>query len=304
MKLVSLIAGSASKELAQEVADLLDIPCFQGAVERFPDGEVVVNLSEDALRGHHVVIVQSTGGQPNEYVMELLLLMDAAKRADVCSVTVVIPYYGYSRQDRCDRPGRAIAGKLVADLLTTAGLCRLIAVDLHSPQIEGFFNCPVENLSARELLMDALREQGVIPEVVVAPDLGSVKLARPWAAALEVPFAVVEKVRTSPTTISSVQLIGDVAGKHVLLADDICSTAGTLRSAAIVCQEKGAAAISVVATHGIFSGGAASRIDSAPIDRLLVTNSVLPLQAPPRCVRWVSVASLLAKAIAASLQRL
>lgn len=218
--------------------------------------------------------MQTMALEPNFYLMELLVVVDALKRASAKSVTAVIPYFGYCRQDRKDKPRVPITAKLVANVLTAAGVSRVLTIDLHAPQVEGFFEIPVDHLFARSALSEAFKEYRLTDFVVVAPDIGSVKIARSFANHLNVEMAIVDKGRISPTEVSAAAVIGDVKGKDVLLADDMCTTAGTLVSAAKACQEKGANRIFAAVTHGIFVGQAVERIQESPVEAVLTTNTV------------------------------
>lgn len=243
-------------------------------LERFPDGEISLQILE-SVRGRDVFILQTVALDPNNYLMELLIMIDALKRASAQSITVVIPYFGYCRQDRKDKPRVPITAKLVANLLVSAGATRILTMDLHAGQLQGFFDIPVDNLYGRQFLVEAFKAYNPGKIAVVAPDIGSVKMGRAYATLLGVDhLAVIDKERLSATHVEDVTLIGDVAEKDVLLADDICSTAGTIVSAAKACQEKGARRIFAVATHGILVGDAIDRIEQSPIEVLLVSNTI------------------------------
>lgn len=295
-----LFAGSSHPTLAQEVADHLDLPLGKLHLEQFPDGELGVEIQE-SVRGRDVYVVQTIARRPNHYLMELLLIVDALKRSSAKSVTAVLPYYGYCRQDRKDRPRVPITAKLVADLLQVAGVTHMVTIDLHADQLQGFFNLPVEGLHARPVLLERLQQ--TLPDlrnlVVVAPDVGSVKLARAFAVQLGVEMAVVDKTRVDAQQVKVTTVIGTVEGKDVLLADDMCSTGSTLVSAAKACREKGALRIFAAVTHGLFVGPAVERIADSPIEALLVGNTIPGNDQIASCEKIipVSVAMPFARAI-------
>jgi ribose-phosphate pyrophosphokinase len=294
-----LFSGSSHPTLTKEVADYLGIEPGRVTLERFPDCEIAVQILEN-VRGRDVFVLQSIALDPNNYLMELLIMVDSLKRASAKSIAVVIPYFGYSRQDRKDRPRVPITAKLVANLLVTAGATRVLTMDLHTEQLQGFFDIPVDNLYGRPRLIEAFkRDFGVNNLVVVTPDIGSVKLARAYASQLGVDFAIVDKLRTDASRVEVVTLIGDVKGKNVLLADDMCSTASTLVSAAKVCQEKGAKRIFAAVTHGLFVGDAVRKIEQSPIEAIYMSNSIPHSDrlAKATKIRVVSVANLFGQAI-------
>ncbi len=234
-----ICSGSSHPELAAEIAQCAGIKLGEIDIQAFPDGEIAVQLHE-SVRGRHLFIVQSIARDPHRYLMELLLAVDAAKRASARTIVAVIPYFGYGRQDRRDRPRVPISAKLVADLLTAAGVTQVVTMDLHTEQLQGFFNIPVDSLHARSRLIEAFRKHVQAEVVVATPDVGSVKLARAYANELGHGMVIVDKDRIDASNVKASIVIGDVKGKDVLLADDMCSTAGTLVSAAKACQEKGA----------------------------------------------------------------
>lgn len=266
-------SGSSHPELAKEIAQKLGIHLGKISIGKFPDGEYSVQILE-SVRGRDVFVLQTVALDPNNYLMELLIMIDALKRGSAKSIVAVIPYFGYCRQDRKDKPRVPITAKLVANLLTVAGVTRVLTVDLHAGQIQGFFDIPVDMIHGRKPLIEKFQEYHVKNCVVVAPDVGSVKIARAFAAQLNVDFAIVNKHRVTATEVDEVRLIGDVKGKDVLLADDMCSTGGTLVSAAKACQEKGAHRIFAAITHGICVGDAFKKIEASPIEALLMTNTI------------------------------
>ena len=294
-----LFSGSSHPTLTEEVAEYLGIKLGRATLDRFPDGEISMQILEN-VRGRDVFVMQSIALDPNNYLMELLIMIDSLRRASAKSIAAVIPYYGYCRQDRKDRPRVPITAKLVANLLVNAGATRVLTMDLHTDQLQGFFDIPMDNLYGRPRLAEALKQDFDCDNlVVVTPDIGSVKLARAYASHLNVDFAIVDKHRTDASHVEVVTLIGDVKGKDVLLADDMCSTAGTLVSAANVCQEKGARRIFAAVTHGLFVGDAVRKIEQSPIEVLYMSNTIPDSDrlAGATKIRSVSVANLFGQAI-------
>ncbi len=297
-------AGSSHPELAKEVAESLGISLGNISLNRFPDGEISLQVL-DNVRGRDVFVLQTIALDPNNYLIELLIFVDALKRAAARSINVVIPYYGYCRQDRKDKARVPITAKLVANMLERAGVTQVLTMDLHAAQIQGFFDLPVDNLHGRSLLAEAFRSYGLTEAIVVAPDAGSVKLARDYAAQLDTEFAVLDKIRLNSGQVEVMTVIGDIKGKDVLLADDMCSTAGTLVSAAKACHEKGAKRIFAAITHGLFVGEAVQRIESSPIEVLLMSNTIpwtSRLEGSSK-IKLISIASLIGKAIRCILAR-
>src|SRR5579872_587310 len=248
-----LFAGTSHPELAQQIAADLGVQLGKVLIETFPDNEIGVQILEN-VRGRDVFVLQSIARHPNLYLMELLILVDALKRASARSIVAVIPYFGYARQDRKGKGRVPITAKLVADLLEKAGVTRVLTLDLHTEQIQGFFDIPVDNLYARPVLVEAVEKLGLINLVVVAPDVGSIKLARDFAEGLKVDFAIVDKRRVNAKQVEIDALIGEVTGKNVLLVDDMCTTGGTLKTAANVCKKAGAKSVIAAATHGLLVG--------------------------------------------------
>lgn len=292
-----LISGSSHPLLASEIARGLHTTLGQVDLRRFPDGEVSLQIKE-SVRGRDVFVIQTIALDPNDYLMELLIMIDALKRASALSITPVIPYYGYARQDRKDKPRVPITAKLVADLLESAGATHILTMDLHAGQVQGFFNVPVDHIHGMPPLAQAIKETGAKNLVVVAPDIGSVKMARTYASELNAGFAVIDKQRLSSTEVVA-SVIGDVKGKDVLLADDMCSTGGTLVSAAKACREKGAQRIFAAATHGLLVGDSVERIEESLIEALFISNTIPFTErlAGSTKIRTVSVSSLFAHAI-------
>jgi len=289
-----LFAGTSHGELAEQIAKCLDVQLGKIRIETFPDGEIGVQILEN-VRGRDVFVLQTIARQPNLYLMEVLIIVDALKRASAHSINVVIPYFGYARQDRKDKGRVPITAKLVANLLEKAGATRVLTMDLHAEQIQGFFDIPVDNLFARPLLIEAVKALKLSSLVVVAPDVGSVKLARAFAESLKVEYAIVDKRRVNAKQVEGNALIGEVAGKDVVLVDDICSTGETLRTAALVCLKAGAKRIFAAVTHELLAGKA---FEESAIEKMFVTNTVpLPQGISFKRIETVSVASLFAKAI-------
>ncbi len=290
--------GSSHPLLGEEVAALMGTSLGKKNLILFPDHEILLEINEQ-VKGRHVFVLQSLGLDPNIHLMELLIFLDALKRAWVESITVVLPYYAYARQDRQDRPGVPITAKLIADLLTAAGADRLITVDLHSEQIEGFFDIPVHHLLSQTLLIPYCISLGLDNVVVLAPDKGAIKMAGNYAIKFNAPLASIEKERINPFEVEMRLFVGDVKDKTVLLIDDMCSTGGTLVNAAKVCARLGAKRIIAVVGHGLFIEDALKRIEQSPIEMLITTNSI-PCSDNVRIhpkIRIVSIAPLLSGAI-------
>jgi ribose-phosphate pyrophosphokinase len=283
-----LFAGTSHVELAEQIAESLGVALGKTVIETFPDGEIGISILE-SVRGKDVFVVQSMARHPNSYLMELLIFVDALKRSSARSIVAVIPYFGYARQDRRGIRREPITAKLVADLLQQAGVTRILTMDLHTEQIQGFFNIPVDNLYACSVLVDAIRQMGLQLDQVVTPDIGSIKLACAFAEKLNVDFAVIDKRRVSANEVNSA-LIGDVRQKRILLIDDMCSTGGTLKTAALVCKKAGASAIFAAVTHGLFMGD----FKNSGIEKIIMSNTV---PTPDFDVEVISIALVFAKAI-------
>ena len=289
-----LFAGSSHKELALKVAEKLRIQLGPISIETFPDGEIGVQILEN-VRGKDVFVLQSPARHPNRYLMEMLIIADALKRASVRSVVAVIPYYAYARQDRKDKGRVPITAKLVADLLEKAGVTRVLTMDLHTEQIQGFFNVPVDNLYARPLFVKVLRELKLKDPIIVSPDVGSNKMARKFAEDLKIDLAIVDKRRINSQDVELNAVIGDVKNKDVILVDDICSTGGTLKMAAQVCRREGAKSVIAVITHALLMGNS---LENSGIDKLFVSDSVpVNTSAMHGKVQVVSIADLIGQAI-------
>jgi ribose-phosphate pyrophosphokinase len=292
-----VFTGNANRPLAEAICEHTGCRLGDVVVRRFPDGELDVKVNTD-VRGTDAYIVQPTCPPVNENLMELLLLIDCLHRASASRITVVLPYYGYARKDRKDEGRVPITAKLVANLISTAGADRVLALDLQASQIQGFFDIPTDHLRAAPVIVRRLREEMGDDLVLVGPDVGSIKLARTYQEGLRAGLAVVDKRRVSPEETATDFFIGDVRGKDVLLVDDIIATGGSVAQAAALLQREGARSIRVVATHGIFCGPAVERLQAAPVDSILVTDSVpLPENARALDVEVVSVAGLLGEAM-------
>lgn len=292
-----VVSGTSHIEFAHELTAYLGAHLGHVSFEPFPDGESYMQIQEN-VRGREVFVIQSIAGEPNNYLMELLLMIDALKRASAKSIVAVIPYYGYARQDRKDKPRVPITAKLIADLLTTAGATRVLTMDLHAGQIQGFFDIPVDNLYARPILADAMMKEKVKDLVVMAPDLGAIKIARAYATHLKGEFAVIDKRRVSSEEVSISAIIGDVNGRDVLLTDDMCSTGGTLVVAAEACRKAGANRIFAAFTHGLLVGDAVKRLVNCPIEKIFMSNTVpFHEEHQHKKIEVVSVASVFGEAI-------
>lgn len=295
----SLFAGSSHPAFAQGLSDHLGLPLGKVLFEPFPDGEIYAQILEN-VRGREVFVVQTVARRPNYYLMELLIMIDALKRASAKSIIAVIPYFGYSRQDRKDKPRVPITAKLVADLLATAGATRVLTMDLHAGQIQGFFDVPVDNLYARPSIGEAIKKRvDTTNLVVMAPDLGATKIARAYANHLGAELAVMDKRRKSIEEVEIFSILGEVENKDVILVDDMCSTGGTLIAAAQACKDKGAKKIFVAFTHGLLVGNAGALIESDCIERIFLSNTVPLPEAFEQSskIEQVSVANIFGEAI-------
>jgi len=294
---MAVFSGSANRPLAEEICAYLGISMGAMDLTGFSDGEIYCQIMEN-VRGKDAFIVQPTSLPVNKNLMELLIMIDAFKRSSARRITAVIPYYGYARQDRKDKPRVPISSKLVADLLTAAGAERILSMDLHAGQIQGFFNIPVDHLYAAPVLIKYLKELNIPDLIVVSPDAGGVERARAFAKRLEVGLAIVDKRRVGPNIAEVIHLIGDVKGKNVIICDDIIDTAGTLVNTVRALKEKGAEKIYASATHGVLSGPAIDRLREAPLEKIIVTNTI-PMSESKRLPNMVvlSVAGLLGEAI-------
>ncbi len=296
---IVLIGGSAHPELNKEISQILNIPLCETEVKHFADGETYVRILE-TVRGKDVFIIQPTCGPVNENLMELLITIDALKRASAARINAIVPYYGYSRQDRKDRSRVPITAKLAANLITTAGADRVVSLDLHADQIQGFFDIPMDRLKAMPIIADYILTHDFDLDnlIVVAPDVGSVKRSRSLAERIGVSLAIIDKRRPQQNVAEVMSVIGDVKGKDVIMMDDIIDTAGTIVGAAEALKELGAQKIFVSCTHALFNGPAVTRLSNAPIEKVVVTNTV-PLTREKMFdkVEIVSIAPLLASTI-------
>ena len=291
-----LLSGGANRALAEEIARNLNLELCKVTTSRFADGEIFVRIDEN-IRGHDVFIVQPTN-PPAENIIELLLLIDAARRASAARVTCVMPYYGYSRQDRKDQPRVAIGAKLMANLIQVAGADRVLGIDFHQHQLQGFFDRPVDHLYAAPVLTNYFRRKQLKDLVVVAPDVGSAKMARGFAKRLDATFAIIDKRRPKANVAEVLNVVGEVEGRDCLIADDMIDTAGTVSEAARALRKLGANDVYVCATHALLSGPARQRLSDAPIREVVVTDTVYT---PPERrfdkLTILSVGELLGKAI-------
>ncbi len=295
---LKIFSGRAHPALAQEICAYLGIPLGHLTLYNFSDGEDYCQIDEN-VRGADVFVVQPTCSPVNDHVMELLILLDAFRRSSASRITAVLPYFGYARQDKKDKPRVPIAAKLMADLLTAAGADRILTMDLHAAQIQGFFNIPVDHLFAAPVILDAIRKLSLDDLVIVSPDVGGMTRARAIAKRLEASLAVIDKRRTGKNETEILNVVGDVEGKDTLILDDIIDTAGTLVQAEAALREGGARGTYAAAVHGVFSGPALDRIEGSGLKTLLVTNTIPVEAAVARCprIRPLSVAPLLGEAI-------
>jgi len=296
---IKIFTGSANRPLAEAIGRYIDVPLGQAEIGRFSDGEVQVEITEN-VRGGDVFVIQSICTPGNDHLMELLLMLDAFKRASARRITAVVPYYGYARQDRKVAPRVPISAKLVADLITTAGASRVLTVDLHAGQIQGFFDVPVDNVYATPVLLEYLRGRiGRRDVTVISPDAGGVERARAFAKRLDANLAIIDKRRARPNEVAEMQIIGEVDGRVAVIVDDMVDTAGTLAAAAEAVRGAGAPLVLACATHPVLSGNAIPRLAKSSIDELIVTDTI-PLR--PEATKLaklhvLSVAPLLGEAI-------
>ncbi|OGF98426.1 MAG: ribose-phosphate pyrophosphokinase [Candidatus Glassbacteria bacterium GWA2_58_10] len=293
---LKLISGNANRKLAEDIAAFLEIPLCQVEVKHFSDGEIFIKILEN-IRGRDCFVIQPTN-PPAENIMELLLIIDALRRSSAGRITAVIPYYGYGRQDRKDQPRVGIGAKLTANLITMSGADRVMMLDLHSHQIQGFFDIPSDHLYTMPIFLDYFRSLGLRDVVVVTPDIGGAKMARGYAGRLDAPLAFIEKRRPRPNVAQSVNIVGEVTGRDVVMVDDIIDTGGTMSAACQTLLEKKPNSIHVGCTHAVLSGLAVEILKQAPLTELAVTDTI---QVPPEKrfskLKVLSVAELLGKAI-------
>lgn len=291
-----VFAGNSNRSLARKICDQLDIQLGQCEIKRFSDGEIWVKYSEN-IRGSDIFIIQSTN-TPSDNILELLIMIDAARRSSAHKITAVVPYFGYSRQDRKDQPRVSITAKLIANLITVAGADRVITMDLHASQVQGFFDIPFDHLYASAVFLKELVPQNLTNLAVVSPDVGGIKLARAYAKRLNADLVVIDKRRPNQNVSEIINIIGDVKGKNVLIVDDIIDTAGTFTQAANLLKEKGALSIKGVCTHAVLSDGAVELLNNSPIEELYFTDTIdNPKIHEIKSVKIVSVAPIFAEAI-------
>ncbi|MDI6745412.1 MAG: ribose-phosphate pyrophosphokinase [Thermodesulfovibrionales bacterium] len=295
---IKLLTGNSNRKLAEEVAGYLGIPVCDTLITTFSDGEIMVQINEN-VRGSDIFVLQSTCTPVNDNIVELLLLIDALKRASAGRITAVIPYYGYARQDRKVQPRVPISSKLVADLITVAGTNRVLTVDLHAGQIQGFFNIPVDHLYASPVILDYIKKCNIKDIVIVSPDAGGVERARAFAKRLSASLAIIDKRRERANESQVMNVIGDVKGKNTIILDDMIDTAGTITQAASALKEKGAKNVLAACTHAVLSGPAIDRINNSVIEELIVTNTIQLDSKQEECKKLtvLSIAPLLAEAI-------
>jgi ribose-phosphate pyrophosphokinase len=299
VKRFCLFTGNANPALATEIAKVLDTPLGEARVSRFSDGETSCEIREN-VRGMDTYVIQPTCSPVNDNLMELLIMCDALRRASVSSITAVMPYYGYARQDRKVAPRTPITSKLVADLLVSAGVSRVLSVDLHAGQIQGFFNIPLDNLYALPVFLDDyLKSRFNKDSVFVAPDAGGVERTRAYSKRLGASLAIIDKRRERANVSEVMHIIGDVAGKDCIIVDDMIDTAGTLCNAARAIMDGGARSVVACATHGVLSGPAVQRIEESPLEEVVVTNSVLASEEAraSKKIKFLSIGRLLGEAI-------
>ncbi|MBM4123262.1 MAG: ribose-phosphate pyrophosphokinase [Nitrospira sp.] len=297
-KELKLFSGNANQALAKEICGYLGVGLGEATVSSFSDGEIRVRIEEN-VRGSDLFLIQSCSQPVNTSIMELLIMIDAVKRSSAYRVTAVIPYFGYARQDRKDQPRVPITAKLMADLITTAGADRVLTMDLHAGQIQGFFNIPVDNLYATPVLLDYITKRGGDDLVVVSPDAGGVERARAFAKRLQAQLAIIDKRREGPNNAEVMNIIGDIEGRSALLLDDMIDTAGTIVQGAQACADKGAKMVWAACTHPVLSGPALERLQSSCLTEVVVTNTIPLNGKEQQCpkLRVLSVAPLLGEAI-------
>ena len=295
---IKVFSGNANTALAKEICQRMNLPLGNAVVGQFSDGEINVQIV-DNVRGMDVFVVQPTSSPVNRHLMELLIMIDALKRASASRITAVLPYYGYSRQDRKVQPRVPITSKLVADLITAAGANRVLTMDLHAGQIQGFFNIPVDNLFAAPVLLEYIRAKKFTNLTVVSPDAGGVERARAFAKRLNAALAIIDKRRDKPNEAQVMHIIGDVKGRDCLLLDDMVDTAGTLTEGAAALRANGAGSISAACSHAVLSGPAIKRINDSTLDELITTNTIALDSKQQQCKKLtvLSVALILSEAI-------
>lgn len=298
MGMIKVFAGNSNQPLANDICQHLNVSLGNAKVRTFSDGEVMVEIGEN-VRGRDVYVIQSTSSPANHNLMELLVMVDALKRASAARINAVVPYFGYARQDRKVAPRAPITAKLVADLMSVAGIDRLLTMDLHAGQIQGFFDIPVDHLYAAPVMLEEIRRKNLGELIVVSPDAGGTERARAFAKRLHAGLAIIDKRRSGPNVSEVMHIIGDVKGKSCVIIDDMIDTAGTLCAAATALQEQGAAVVYACATHGVLSGPALQRITDSPLEKVFITNTIPTQEKLEQCdtLRSLSVSHLLAEAI-------
>jgi ribose-phosphate pyrophosphokinase len=295
---LKVFSGSSNPALTSEVCQYLDIPVGGSRISKFPDGEKLIRI-EDDVRGRDCFVVQSTCQPVDEHLVELLIYLDCLRRASARRITAVIPYYGYARQDRKDEGRVPITAKMVANVITTAGADRVLAIDLHAHQLQGFFDIPVDHLTGELVLSRYFKDKRIADLTVVSPDVGNIKTASRYASHLNGDLAIIHKRRISGSQVQAGELIGEVEGCNVLMCDDIIATAGTICSAAALVKQRGAKNVYVGVTHGVFAGPALERLMKAPIDEVVVTNTIPQTEEAKKIgkIKVLSVAAMLGEAI-------
>ncbi|MDX2481584.1 MAG: ribose-phosphate pyrophosphokinase [Desulfuromusa sp.] len=296
--MIKIFAGNSNQPLARDICQNLNVTLGNAKVKTFSDGEVLVEIGEN-VRGRDVYVVQSTSSPANHNLMELLVMVDALKRASAARINAVVPYFGYARQDRKVAPRAPITAKLVADLMSVAGIDRLLTMDLHAGQIQGFFDIPVDHLYAAPVMLNEIRQQNLADLIFVSPDAGGTERARAYAKRLHAGLAIIDKRRSGPNVAEVMHIIGDVEGKNCVIIDDMIDTAGTLCAAATALQEQGAIDIYACATHGVLSGPALQRITDSPLKKVYITDTIITHEKLAQCntLQGLSVSHLLAEAI-------
>ena len=291
-----IFCGNSNPVLAQEICDYLEVPLGDATVNSFPDGESFVRIEEN-IRGMDVFIIQSTSNPANQNLMELFIMIDAAKRASASRITAVIPFYGYARQDRKDQPRVPITSKLVANLLVSAGASRILTVDLHAQQIQGFFDIPVDHLYASPVMFEYLKNIDCENLTLFSPDVGGMKMASAYANFLKVPLGFIAKRRTDAETVEAISLVGDTEGRDILIVDDMTETAGTLCAAAELLKKNGARKVFAAVSHGVLNDKGYQRLADGHLDELITTNTTPVLQQKGIPITVLSVSKLLGEAI-------
>lgn len=294
MRGYKIFAGSASVDFAKEVCQILDVPLAKADVKKFSDGEISVQIAE-SVRGRDVFIIQSTGAPSNDNLMELLIMTDALRRSSASSITAVVPYYGYARQDRKAAPRVPITARLVSDMYEAAGIDRVVTIDLHAGQIQGFFNIPVDNLYGSITFETYIKSKNLKNPIIASPDIGGVARARYFASRMGLDMVIVDKRREKANESEVMNIIGDVTGKDVIMIDDMVDTAGTMVKAATALKNKGANSVMACATHAVLSGKAYENLDSGELDELIVTNTLV--SKPHEKIIVLTVAPLFAEVI-------